>query len=127
MVLISKQERRLVYEYLLQEGVVVVKKDVALEKHQELPVGNLKVMMLCRSLQSKGLLDMQFNWQWFYYYLTKEGIKTIRDYLGAPSFVMPVTYKAPTKPTRSAVVGEDTEDRPRRGGFGRGRRPQTDA
>ena len=33
MVLVSKENRRKIYEYLLKEGVIVVKKDSYLPKH----------------------------------------------------------------------------------------------
>ena len=47
MVLIMKNQRRSVYEYLMLEGVLVVKKDAYLPKHQHITeVPNLVVMML---------------------------------------------------------------------------------
>jgi small subunit ribosomal protein S10e len=93
MVLVSKHERRQVYQYLLQEGVIVVQKDYKVAQHQELPVANLKVQMICRSLMAKGLLQVHFNWQWLYYYLNEKGIQEMRDYLGAPVNVVPETHK----------------------------------
>ena len=36
MVLVSKENKRKIYEYLLAEGVIVVKKDSYLPKHQHL-------------------------------------------------------------------------------------------
>ncbi|OMJ67530.1 hypothetical protein SteCoe_35277 [Stentor coeruleus] len=115
MVLISKEERQKIYSYLLKEGTLVVKKDVGLEKHQDIPVPNLKVMMVCKSLKSKGHLVEKFNWQWYYFHLSEEGIRAMCEYLGLPTNIRPDYYKAP------AVKRPVTEeDRPRRG-FGRGR------
>ena len=53
MVLVSKENKRKIYEYLLKEGVIVVKKDAYLPKHQHLTdVPNLHVMMIVKSLKS---------------------------------------------------------------------------
>ena len=46
-----------------------------------LDIPNLHVMMVLRSLCSRGYVTESFNWQWYYYFLTNEGI----DYLGAAS------------------------------------------
>ena len=55
MVLISKAEKRTIYVYLLKEGVIVVSKDSYLPRHQSIPtITNLKVMMVVKSLASKG-------------------------------------------------------------------------
>ena len=116
MVLISKDERHQVYSYLLREGTLVVKKDANLERHQDIPVGNLKVMMMCKSLKSKGLLVEKFNWQWYYFNLSEEGIRAMCEYLGLPTNIRPDYYKAPAIKKQVA-----DEERPRRGGFGRGR------
>ena len=63
MVLVSKENKRKIYEYLLKEGVIVVKKDSYLPKHQHLTdVSNLEVMMVVKSLKSKGFLNDVFNW-----------------------------------------------------------------
>ena len=53
MVLVSKENKRKIYEYLLKEGVIVVKKDSYLPKHQHIAdVPNLQVMMIVKSLKS---------------------------------------------------------------------------
>ena len=57
--------------------------------------------------------------QWYYYYLTDEGIEYLRQYLHLPSETVPLTHKKPagtTRPTGAperAGAGGD-----RRGGFG---------
>ena len=62
MVLVSKENKRKIYEYLLNEGVIVVKKDSYLPKHQQLEVPNLHVQMIVKSLKSKGFLQEVFSW-----------------------------------------------------------------
>lgn len=115
MVLISKEERQHIYSYLLKEGTLVVKKDTGLVKHQDIPVHNLKVMMLCKSLKSKGLLVERFNWQYYYFNLNEEGIRAMCDNLGLPSNIRPDYYKIP------AVKRATTEEAGGRRGYGRGR------
>ena len=57
MVLVPKESKKKIYKYLLQEGVIVVKKDSYLPKHQHLTdVANLHVMMIIKSLKSKDFL-----------------------------------------------------------------------
>jgi small subunit ribosomal protein S10e len=116
MVLISKEERQKVYSYLLREGTLVVKKDTKLDNHQDIPVPNLKVMMISKSLKSKGLLEEKFNWQWYYFHLNEKGIREMCEYLGLPTNIRPDYYKAPAV---KRLVAED-DSRPRRN-FGRGR------
>ncbi len=94
MVLVSKANRRKIHEYLLREGVVVVKKvsgaqqlmpvkDPYLPTHQNIPgVANLEVMMVVRTLKSKDCLEETFCWQWGYYNLTNKGVKALAKSLG---------------------------------------------
>lgn len=70
MVLISKENKRKVYEYLLNEGVIVIKKDHHLPVHADTEVPNLHVWMLLRSLKDKALVTLTFNWQYYYYCIT---------------------------------------------------------
>ena len=94
MVLVSKAHKRAVYEYLIGEGVIVVKKDPYLPKHQHITsVPNLIVMMIVKSLKSRRYLNGCFNWQWSYYMLNDAGVKYICEYLGLPEDVVPATYK----------------------------------
>jgi len=83
MVLVSREEKRAIYSYLLREGVVVVKKDSYLPTHQNIPgVTNLKVMMIVKSLKSRGYLQDVFNWQWSYYTVTNSGVNFLVKSLG---------------------------------------------
>lgn len=82
MVQIKRENRRKVYEYLLNEGVIVIKKDFTLPEHNETKVRNLEVWMLLRSMKDKDLVELVFSWQYYYYYLKNEGVKYLRDKLG---------------------------------------------
>ncbi|KAJ3437877.1 40S ribosomal protein S10 [Anaeramoeba flamelloides] len=66
-----------------------------------------------KSLRSRGLIEEQFNWQYYYWRLNNEGIEYLREYLHFPKEVVPDTYK-PRK--RRAPLRDQ-----RRGGRGRGR------
>merc|ERR1712151_914763 len=68
---------------------------------------NLFVIKLMTSLKSRGYVKEQFNWQWYYWFITDEGIEYLRKYLNIPAEVLPKTYKQPKVP-----------DRPIGGGFG---------
>ena len=83
MVLVSKENKRKIFEYMLKEGVIVVKKDSYLPKHQHLQdVPNLQVMMIVKSLKSQGLVQDVFCWQWAYYTITNKGVAFLVKELG---------------------------------------------
>eukprot|EP00538_Stauroneis_constricta_P013889 CAMPEP_0119546416 /NCGR_PEP_ID=MMETSP1352-20130426/853_1 /TAXON_ID=265584 /ORGANISM="Stauroneis constricta, Strain CCMP1120" /LENGTH=149 /DNA_ID=CAMNT_0007591123 /DNA_START=121 /DNA_END=570 /DNA_ORIENTATION=+ len=123
---IPKENRIAVYSYLFQEGVLVVKKDPkpATHPHIEGPT-NLEVLMLMKSLQSRGFVRITFSWQYNYCYLTDEGIEYLRSYLALPAEIVPATHK---KVSVRPEGRDREEDRPAydrgdgggRGGFGRG-------
>ena len=109
MVLVSKEQRRAVFTYLLKEGVIVVKKDAYLPTHGQVStVPNLQVMMIVKSLKSKGCLNEVYNWGWSYYFLTDEGVAMLIKNLGLPADakILPATH---TKKKRVAVAA-DTKD-----------------
>jgi len=108
IMLIPKKNRRIIYEYLFQEGTLVAKKDAAAPKHHDLEVPNLQVMCVMRSLKSRGLVQETFNWGWFYWFLNNEGITYLRGYLSLPEEIVPDTLKKP-------------RSQPREGGERRGR------
>ncbi len=93
MVLVSKEEKRAIYTYLLKEGTIVVKKDSYLPKHQQLDISNLKVQMIVKSLKSRGYVNDVFSWMWSYYTVTNAGVAFLVKELGVPSDVVPATYK----------------------------------
>jgi len=91
---ISKTEKRAVFNYLLREGVITVRKDSYLPKHQHLDqIPNLKVQMLVKSLKSKGYLNEVFSWNWSYYTLTNAGVAYLVKTLGVSADVVPLTFK----------------------------------
>ena len=88
MVLVSKENRRKIYMYMLKEGTLVVKKDSYLPKHQHIKdVSNLEVMMIVKSLKSQGYLQEVFNWQWSYFTITNKGVAFLVKNLGKCYFV----------------------------------------
>jgi len=91
---IQKKNRILVYSYLFKEGTLVAKKDVYLEKHSDqIPIPNIEVLALLRSFKSKNYVKETFNWQYYYYFLTNEGIEYLRQYLALPADIIPATLK----------------------------------
>ncbi|EQC34270.1 30S ribosomal protein S10e [Saprolegnia diclina VS20] len=99
--LVPKKNRIAVYSYLFKEGVMVGKKDFALPKHGEVDVPNLQVIKLMQSLVSRGYVKETFNWQWYYWYLTAEGLEYLRAYLHLPAEIVPATLKKPAaRPSR---------------------------
>lgn len=107
------------------EGVISVKKDSVLDKHSnDLPIRNLEVMKLLLSFHSRGFVTSTYNWSYYYYILTDEGIKYLREYLGLPEDIVPATLKKPaTIPTTRVPPRRfDGEDRRKSGPGGYERR-----
>lgn len=148
IMIIPKKARLLVYSYLFKgwfffppsflqkqpntflfvfffflEGVIVVKKDPHAPKHHDIDVPNLYVMKLTQSFASRGYVQERFNWGWFYYYLTNEGIVYLREYLHLPEEIVPATLKKGRTAPRSGDRAEPRSDAGR-GGF-RGDRPES--
>jgi small subunit ribosomal protein S10e len=82
---------------------------------------NLHCFLVMRSLKSRKYVTEVFSWQWHYYFLTPEGIKFLRDYLGLPMNVIPATHKQdrPVKKDEGDVEGEGEGKREFRGRGGR--------
>ncbi|KIY46231.1 40S ribosomal protein S10 [Fistulina hepatica ATCC 64428] len=102
--IISKADRRTIYEALFKEGVLVAKKDYNAPKHDDLDVPNLHLIKAMQSLTSKGFVKTQFSWQWYYYTLTPEGVDYLREYLHLPAEIVPATHKKAARPPRPAQV-----------------------
>eukprot|EP00344_Euplotes_crassus_P000450 CAMPEP_0197014650 /NCGR_PEP_ID=MMETSP1380-20130617/71131_1 /TAXON_ID=5936 /ORGANISM="Euplotes crassus, Strain CT5" /LENGTH=124 /DNA_ID=CAMNT_0042439887 /DNA_START=56 /DNA_END=426 /DNA_ORIENTATION=- len=111
--LISKKNRTEIYEHLFKEGVMVAHKDFNAPKHHNLELPNLQVIKAMQSLKSRGYVREQFNWQWYYWFLTNEGIVYLREYLHLPVEIVPATLKKPATAAGSERPGQD-EERPRR-------------
>ncbi|KAI6008734.1 Plectin/S10 domain-containing protein [Pisolithus orientalis] len=107
--IISKKNRRAIYENLFKEGVLVAKKDYNAPKHEDLDVPNLEVIKAMQSLTSKGLVKTQFSWQYYYYVLTPEGVDYLRAWLHLPDEIVPATHKRAVRPPRPAVVRQGGE------------------
>ncbi|KAJ3217660.1 hypothetical protein HDU67_007483 [Dinochytrium kinnereticum] len=107
--LIPQQNRKKIYQYLFQEGVLVAKKDFNAPKHGDIDVPNLQVIKALQSMESRGLVAVRFSWQFYYYYLTDSGIEYLRKYLNLPAEIVPRTH---IKTTKASGI------RPSRGGDG---------
>ena len=112
--LISKQNRKAIYTNLFQEGVLVAKKDFNQAKHETIDVPNLQVIKALQSLNSRGYVKTQFSWQYYYYFLTNEGIEYLREYLHLPPEIVPTTFIKTTKSTGIRPGGRSDGDRPPR-------------
>jgi len=121
--IIPKKARLQVYSYLFKEGVITVKKDVNAPKHHEIDVPNIYVMKLLQSFASRGYVTERFNWQWYYYYLTNEGIVYLREFLHLPDEIVPATLKKGRTAPRSDRPERESRPEGGRGGF-RGERPE---
>ncbi|KAH9996965.1 Plectin/S10 domain-containing protein [Russula compacta] len=118
--IISKENKRAIYQTLFKEGVLVAKKDFNASKHEELDVPNLEVIKALQSLTSRGYVKTQFSWQWYYYTLTPEGVEYLREWLHLPAEVVPETHRKPVRsrpaqarPGGSGGGGEGTYRAPR--------------
>lgn len=56
MVQIQKADRKTVFRYLLNEGVIVIQKDFSATPHKSTGVPNIQVWMILRSLKDRGLV-----------------------------------------------------------------------
>uniref|UniRef100_A0A7R9Z5E5 Plectin/eS10 N-terminal domain-containing protein n=1 Tax=Pseudictyota dubia TaxID=2749911 RepID=A0A7R9Z5E5_9STRA len=133
--LISKKNRVAILSFLFKEGVLCAKKDFTKPKHEAVEdVSNLEVIKLMTSLKSRGYVTETFNWQWYYWYLTDEGIEYLRNFLHLPEEIVPLTLKKTVTRTargldapggrggRGEKGGPSGEFRPRYGGEGGYRR-----
>jgi len=77
--------------------------------HSEaLPVSNIEVLALLKSFESRELVKATFNWRWYYYVLTEEGINYLRTYLAIPEDIVPETVaKAQNKSSPNRFSYED--------------------
>ena len=115
---IPKENRIATFSYLFKEGVMVVKKDTRTQSHPHIEgPTNLEVLMLMKSLESRGYVRVTFSWQYNYVYLTDEGIEYLRQYLALPAEVVPKTHK---KQTTRPDMRDREEDKMPGGPLGRG-------
>ena len=69
---IRKENRKVICEALFTNGVMWAKKNLFLPRHPEIGVPNIQVIKLMRSFVSKEYVEVNFNWQTYYWRLTKE-------------------------------------------------------
>jgi small subunit ribosomal protein S10e len=113
---IPKEHRVATFAYLFKEGCLVVKKDTRSATHPAIEgPTNLEVLMLMKSLESRGFVRTTFSWQYNYCYLTDAGIDYLRQYLALPEEIVPATHKK--QATRPAM--HDQADDKFAGGPGR--------
>ncbi|KAJ6162808.1 hypothetical protein N7497_002787 [Penicillium chrysogenum] len=126
--LIPKDDRKKIHEYLFREGVLVAKKDFNLPKHADIDTKNLYVIKALQSLDSRGFVKTQFSWQYYYYTLTPEGLDYLREWLHLPAEVVPATHIKQQRshaPPRGMMGGEEQRGErrgpraPREGGYRR--------
>lgn len=125
-----KENRKAIYEYVLEKGVIVAKKDFTCKHPQVKDIPNLHVIKALQSMKSRGYVKEQFAWRHYYWYLTNEGIQYLRDYLHLSSQTLPETLRKvdPVKKPGGAggrPMGAESGERPafgdrppRDGGFG---------
>mmetsp|Transcript_1737 Transcript_1737/g.3026 ORF Transcript_1737/g.3026 Transcript_1737/m.3026 type:complete len:161 (-) Transcript_1737:97-579(-) len=109
--LIPKKNRREVYKFLFNEGVLYAEKDFNLAKHPEVDVPNLQVIKLMQSFKSKELVTERFAWRHYYWFLTDTGIEYLREYLNLPAEVVPATLKKSTRPMERRPAAGDRPPR----------------
>ncbi|CCF75512.1 small subunit ribosomal protein S10e [Babesia microti strain RI] len=100
---IPKENKRLIYKYLMNEGVLVVQKNNDVMIHPQLNIPNLHVLMTMKSLKSLNYVEESFNWQHQYFTLTNEGIEYLRTSLHLPPTVFPVTLSK-KQPARAGLA-----------------------
>jgi small subunit ribosomal protein S10e len=98
---------------IFTEGVLYAKKDYNLAKHPQIDVPNLEVIKLMQSFKSKEYVRETFAWQYYYWYLTNDGIEFLRTYLNLPSEIVPATLKKSLKPPSRPFGSGPPGDRPR--------------
>ncbi|KAG9510759.1 40S ribosomal protein S10, partial [Fragariocoptes setiger] len=114
--LMSKDNRKAIYSYLLEKGVMVAKKDFNAPRHPHVKeVPNLHVIKALQSLRSRGYVKEQFAWRHYYWYLTNEGIQYLRDYLHLASNTLPETLRKEDARKRAGKPLDSgaSSDRPR--------------
>jgi len=67
-------------------------------------------------MKSRGFVTELFSWQWYYWYLTNEGIEYLREYLHLPQEIVPNTLKKTTRPTSRPGAPSEEGSRPPRFG-----------
>ena len=111
MVLVNLKDKVKLYTYFLKEGVFACKKDNT-SNNPTLNIPNLHCFLVMRSLVSRKMATEIFSWQWHYYFLTKQGVDYLREYLGLPANIVPNTYKLDEQEEQQKEEGgEENEEK----------------
>ena len=110
MVLVPLKDKVKLYTYFLKEGVFACKKDNT-SNNPTLNIPNLHCFLVMRSLVSRKMATEIFSWQWHYYFLTKQGVEYLREYLGLPANIVPNTYKLDEQEEQKEEGGEENEEK----------------
>ena len=110
MVLVNLKDKVKLYTYFLKEGVFACKKDNT-SNNPTLNIPNLHCFLVMRSLVSRKMATEIFSWQWHYYFLTKQGVDYLREYLGLPANIVPNTYKLDEQEEPKEEGGEENEEK----------------
>ena len=110
MVLVPLKDKVKLYTYFLKEGVFACKKDNT-TKNANVDIPNLYCFLIMRSLVSRKMATEIFSWQWHYYFLTKQGVEYLREYLGLPANIVPNTYKLDEQEEQKEEGGEENEEK----------------
>ncbi len=92
---------------------MVVKDDQNLPQHADLKLPNLHVMLIMRSMCSRGYVRKQYAWRVQYWFVTDEGLNYIRQCLNLPDNVVPETMKVKPAPARTGGDRDARQRRPR--------------
>lgn len=93
--IIAKKSQLSVYAYLFKHGTIVVPNDEKFAEHKAVPVNNLQVKCLLKSLLSRGFVHKTYSWRKLYYSLTDEGVDYLRATLHLASSAVPLTLLTP--------------------------------
>ena len=110
MVLVPLKDKVKLYTYFLKEGVFACKKDNT-SNNPNVNIPNLHCFLVMRSLVSRKMATEIFSWQWHYYFLTKQGVEYLREYLGLPANIVPNTYKLDEQEEQKEEGGEENEEK----------------
>lgn len=101
--------------------------DFNLPKHPEVGVPNLQVIKACQSLDSRGYVKTRYNWSWYYYTLTNEGVEYLREWLHLPAEVVPATHKRQVRPAAPRAVRPEPREQRADAGYRRAEKKDGEA
>lgn len=115
---LPRKNRLALYSHLFREGVIAVQNDVFRKSHGQVPIPNLEVMMMMKSLHSRNFVTKVFAWHWYYYTLTDTGVEYLRNFLHLAPETLPDTHKKLTPTAPPAAFGQVSRGDRGEGSFG---------